>query len=234
MMERMKRQWQENRITSTRTVLTGSMTMLALLLVLGACGGLGESSGRIYAPTATSAAQTAAETQTAVAQEGQQMQTSMAIRPIRAENVPSDVEVVEPQQTAMSEVASATMEVLDETPYVEPTPPAELIAMNFIAEDPQAYEEKYVTVQGTVAEVIGDYSFRLQSPDNKDSLLVIAADEDVATMEGDAIMVGGVVFLFDLVAIEDETGLDLIDDLFVEFTDQPVIIADSFDEAPST
>lgn len=83
-----------------------------------------------------------------------------------------------------------------------------------------------ITVAGEVSEVVSDVAFRLAGV-GWDVLILDSAMG--AAEEGEAVQVMGTVRRFELLTIEEELGTDLDDELYVDFEDQLVLVADSIE-----
>lgn len=106
-----------------------------------------------------------------------------------------------------------------------------------IADDPEAWLGKMVTVRGDLADRVGPRSFTLSEPGlGTGSFLVLAQNDQVIPAEepifgeqgagaGETVQVTGNIRLFDLAEIEQEIGFDLQDTSFTDYDNQPVIIA---------
>lgn len=83
-------------------------------------------------------------------------------------------------------------------------------------EDPASFVGQQVTVSAEVTEVISDSAFRLTGDDvGATPLLVMRANQQTAVEEGQVVEVTGTVREFDLQTVEDEFGVDLADEEFV-------------------
>lgn len=83
-----------------------------------------------------------------------------------------------------------------------------------------------ITVAGEVSEVVSDVAFRLAGV-GWDVLILDAAMNSAE--EGEAVQVSGTVRRFEILTIEEELGADLDDELYVDFEDQLVLVADSIE-----
>jgi hypothetical protein len=237
----------------TRTALFLSIPLLLVTLLLTACGGAGQPSGQlpatvavdddnigaaegragenITAPTVTVAEEHAQQTATTLAEQTGPTETAIAANPPAGE----DIGTAEPVPTSMSENAMETRELLKQTPHVTQTKvPQDVRTLSDFADNPDEYAGQVITVQGVITNAVGMRLFELRSPTDKGRVLVFSTEEDVTIAEGDALQTTGEVMLFDLVTIEERTGLDLEDDLFVDIAEQPVILAETFTDPPST
>lgn len=236
-----------------RTTLFLSATLLLVSLLLAACGGAGQPGGQlpatvavdddnigaaegragenIAAPTVTVAEEHAQQTVTTLAEQTDPTETAIAANPPAGEDIGS----AEPVPTSMSENAMETRELLKQTPHITQTEvPQDVRMLSDIANNPDEYDGQVVTVQGVITNAVGMRLFELRSPTDKGRVLVFSMEEDVTIAEGDAIQTTGEVMLFDLVTIEERTGLNLEDDLFVDIEEQPVVLAETFTDPPST
>lgn len=100
------------------------------------------------------------------------------------------------------------------------------------ADDVDSYVGQEVTVSADVNEVLSTSSFTIAGTDDTDveELLVVGATE-VSGLEPDlAVAVTGTVQeAFDLPAVEDELGVDLDDDLYTSWEEEPYLVAESVD-----
>ena len=111
----------------------------------------------------------------------------------------------------------------------------DVLGLDQVYNDFANYVGTQVTVSAEVGEIISTNAFTLTGPVNE--LLVVSASGagDSAIIEPSApVQVTGTVREgFDIAAYEQETGLDLDDELFQEWTGENYIAADSVSE-PST
>lgn len=99
-----------------------------------------------------------------------------------------------------------------------------------IAEDPNLYYGRVVSVPGEVGQIVNANTFRFE----EDDLPVINVNPRETTNEGDKVVVTGVVRQFVTADIERDFDLDLDPELQVEYDKKPVIVAQSvFPAEPS-
>ncbi|MDP8922205.1 MAG: hypothetical protein M3O34_04925, partial [Chloroflexota bacterium] len=107
-----------------------------------------------------------------------------------------------------------------------------------IADHPEVYAGKAVTVRGEVGEALGSRSFALEEDDLlfEDAVLVLTTGQmtgrDGRPLAPDALVdrpvwVTGTVRLFNRVEVERDLGIDLDDELFAEWEGRPAIVARS-------
>lgn len=101
----------------------------------------------------------------------------------------------------------------------------------------EEYEGQMATVRSQVEEELGDRGFVLESDEffgGEPFLLLNAGAEPVTRPSEDIAIQGtGTVRNFIIADIESEYGLDLDDELYVDYEDRPVIIAESVALAPT-
>lgn len=108
-----------------------------------------------------------------------------------------------------------------------------------ILENPAVYVGQTVTVVGDAEELIGDQAFVLDTFGvTDDKILVIGRtplvemvvnedDERIGIEEGDDVTIGGTIRVFSVADIETEIGMNLEENLFVQFENLPAIVADT-------
>ncbi|MEM8535606.1 MAG: hypothetical protein AAGF95_32545 [Chloroflexota bacterium] len=131
-------------------------------------------------------------------------------------------------EAGLEDVAENVQEEVQE----EVNPSDEALTLSAIAEDPLAFEGENVTVTGEVNEIFGDQSFSLGDDrllEISAPLLVIMPDQTISFEDGAEMSVTGTVQNFVIAEIEEAFDFDLQDDLYVEYENQPAIIADSFE-----
>lgn len=100
--------------------------------------------------------------------------------------------------------------------------------------DLETYEGQEVTVSADVNEIISDNAFTIAGGD-VESLLVISGNAMTDLEQGSVIKVTGTVHTaLDLPAVEDEVGVDLEDDLYDAWDQEPYITATNIDTNPDT
>jgi hypothetical protein len=107
------------------------------------------------------------------------------------------------------------------------------VTLEEIKENPVRYIGQLVAVEGNVVEVISERAFTIVSDELivEDAVLVLAANEQVlvdlepALAAEQQVQATGVVRRFVVAEIEEDLGIDLDEELEVEFEGQPVIIA---------
>jgi hemin uptake protein HemP len=100
-----------------------------------------------------------------------------------------------------------------------------------------AYLGQSVTVREEVEEVVGDYAFLLDDDQlfgGEEILIINASGQPVDLVEGEDtdVQVTGEVRQLILADLEQEYGFDLDNDLFVDYENQPAIVAQSIALAP--
>lgn len=109
-----------------------------------------------------------------------------------------------------------------------------------IAEDPQNFIGQEVRAVGEVSEVIGSRALVAQSTElESDDILVISrqplmpvggvGEENLLYQGGDRVAITGTVREFNIRELEQELGLDLVDEQFAQWEGRSVIIADSIE-----
>jgi hypothetical protein len=106
-----------------------------------------------------------------------------------------------------------------------------------LSENLAAYLGETVTVRNEVEEVVGNYAFLLEDEQlfgGEETLIINASGQPVDLVEGDDtdVQVTGEVRELILADLEAEYGFDLDDEVFVEYEQQPAIIAQSIALAP--
>ncbi len=109
-----------------------------------------------------------------------------------------------------------------------------------IAENPQNYLGQQVSAVGEVTDIIGSRAIVAESTElESDEILVLSkqplmpvggvGEENFLYQNGDRIAVKGTVREFNIREIEDELGVDLVDEQFAQWEGRSVIIADSIE-----
>jgi hypothetical protein len=106
-----------------------------------------------------------------------------------------------------------------------------------LSENLDSYLGQTVSVREEVEELVGDYAFMLDEDQlfgGEETLIINASGQPVDLVEGDDtdVQVTGEVRQLILADLEQEYGFDLDDDAFVDYEDQPVIVAQSIALAP--
>lgn len=100
------------------------------------------------------------------------------------------------------------------------------ITVDDILDEPYRYVGQTVTVHGEIAEIHSGQWFTIDGPGLlDDEMLVLARDPAVVT-EGEDVAVSGEVVTLVVSEVERELSIDLDPELEVEFSDQPIVIAD--------
>jgi hypothetical protein len=100
-----------------------------------------------------------------------------------------------------------------------------------------AYLGQTVSVREEVEELVGDYAFMLDEDQlfgGEETLIINASGQPVSLVEGDDtdVQVTGEVRELVLADLEQDYGFDLDNELFVDYENQPVIVAQSIALAP--
>jgi hemin uptake protein HemP len=106
-----------------------------------------------------------------------------------------------------------------------------------LSENLDRYLGQTVTVREEVEELVGDYAFMLDDDQlfgGEETLIINASGLPVNLVEGDDtdVQVTGEVQELILADLEQEYGFDLDDGAFIDYEDQPVIVAQSIALAP--
>jgi hypothetical protein len=91
----------------------------------------------------------------------------------------------------------------------------------------EAFTGQMVAVRGDVVEIMGPHAFQLDDPSTLggDTILVAGQNVDTSTLNmNSTVEVSGEVQRFNLVALEEGTGLDFEDELFSAFEDDNAVI----------
>ncbi|HET7315571.1 hypothetical protein [Salinisphaera sp.] len=97
-----------------------------------------------------------------------------------------------------------------------------------------SYEGKQVSVSADVGKVVSKHAFTMAGGD-VEPLLIVSANEEKNLAQGSTAKVTGTVHTaFDLTTVEDEVGVDLQDNLFNQWGQEPYIVATSIDTNPKT
>lgn len=104
--------------------------------------------------------------------------------------------------------------------------PQELLA------EPEAYLAKTVTVQGELAEVIDNRTFRLSTESSTDLIVLtpqpfLDEKQSVYFSDNDEVSVTGTFLRFTKDVIEPDYDLRILDTVYAEFTDEYAIVVDS-------
>ena len=107
--------------------------------------------------------------------------------------------------------------------------PDVLGVLDAILDNPHSFIDEAVDISGNVVELVGTSAFTVGSDEGDGELLVVTSDPTLmADLEaGGPVTASGTVRLFDLEVIEEESGIDLDDELFADFDGKPVIVADA-------
>lgn len=90
------------------------------------------------------------------------------------------------------------------------------------------------TIRSPIVETLDDDGLVLQSEDGENVLVLNVASDGVSLPEGDMpIQVTGQVVEFTIADVESQYGLDLDPDLYVDYEQQPAILAESWALAPT-
>lgn len=106
-----------------------------------------------------------------------------------------------------------------------------------LSDDLVSYLGQTVSVREEVEEVVGNYAFLLDDDElfgGEEILIINASGEAVDLVEGEdtQVQVTGEVREFVLADLEQEYGFDLDDTLFVDYDQQPAIVAQSIALSP--
>ncbi len=98
-----------------------------------------------------------------------------------------------------------------------------------VDDNPEAYIGNRVSVYGEVSETIGATGFRLQDPMflAGDDVLVLTRDQNMQVNEDAELIVTGTVQRFNITDAEAGLGYDLDDELFTDWNERIVILADN-------
>jgi hypothetical protein len=91
----------------------------------------------------------------------------------------------------------------------------------------EAFTGRMVAVRGDVVEIMGPHAFQLDDPSTLggDTILVAGQNVDTSTLNmNSTVEVSGEVQRFNLVTLEENTGLDFEDELFSAFEDDNAVI----------
>ncbi|MBE9127139.1 MULTISPECIES: hypothetical protein [unclassified Coleofasciculus] len=105
-----------------------------------------------------------------------------------------------------------------------------------VAENTESVIGQEITVRSLVGEAVGKSGFVMNTEEDK-PILVINATGTVFTLPAEEdmpVQATGQVAQFVLADVEKEYGLDLEDELYVDYEEQPAIIAQSLALAPTT
>lgn len=118
------------------------------------------------------------------------------------------------------------------------------VTLDDLAENPEAYVGRTVTLRAEPEETDNRYSFKLDDEDginifdldlDKDEVLVLNTSRVPFTAPEDddmEVQVTGKVGVFTLVEVERELGIDLDPEIYLEYENQPVVYAQSIALAP--
>lgn len=147
--------------------------------------------------------------------------------------------------TALAAVAVILPACGSPTPEAEVTETENDVAIaeesNVTTEDLSANLDRYlgqtVSVREEVEELVGDYAFMLDDDQlfgGEETLIINASGQPVDLVEGDDtdVQVTGEVRELILADLEQEYDFDLDDDAFIDYENQPVIVAQSIALAP--
>lgn len=111
-------------------------------------------------------------------------------------------------------------------------PDSQNVTLGEVNDDPLAYAGQTVAVEGDVNVVLDETAFTIASntlTDDDETLVINASEEalDLALVVDEGVIVTGEPVQFILADVEEEWGLDLDDDLLIEYETRPAIIAES-------
>lgn len=134
--------------------------------------------------------------------------------------------------TSTPEAGVTTEDEVAVTTDVEENVTTEELAQNLAY-----YLGETVTVRNEVEELVGDYAFLLENDQlfgGQETLIINASGQPVDLVEGDDtdVQITGEVRELILADLEQEYGFDLDDEIFVDYEQQPTIIAQSIALAP--
>lgn len=119
--------------------------------------------------------------------------------------------------------------------------PPEVITFAEVAENPDRYVDKLLTLRGQVGEVVTPEAFTLMESDaNEHVVLVLSNAPDTPATSGNPrtpgtlLEVTGEVRNFDLAAIERDFGIQLPEDQLAAYSDKAVIAAKYITQEPFT
>jgi hypothetical protein len=170
------------------------------------------------ADAATAAAQAGEEIEPTIEQAGEEVGTAAA---------QAGEEVEEGAADAATAVTEAGEEIQEEVNLPQELTDVEGVTVSELDDNLDNYISQTVAVRGDVTEIIGANAFQLSDPSvlGGDEVLVVGTSVNTDTIDVEnTVEVSGVVHSFDLVVIEEETGLDLDDDLFTEIDDDHAVI----------
>jgi hypothetical protein len=110
----------------------------------------------------------------------------------------------------------------------EPAPAYNLTGNDEIKERPGKYMGKEVELNGEVEEIVSDHVFRVDLDGfwGEDSILVVnSTGYNLPLNQDDVVQVYGPVRVFVTTEIEEEVNYDLLDSLYVDYENTPVIVA---------
>ncbi len=91
-----------------------------------------------------------------------------------------------------------------------------------VFEEPGRFLGDTVTVSAEVGDVIGPAAFEIAGEGGRPPILVVGAPNAVPNISDNSVVkVTGTVRTFDVGAVERDPGIDLDDELFVEYDDEP-------------
>jgi hypothetical protein len=170
------------------------------------------------ADAATAAAEAGEEIEPTIEQAGEEVGTAAA---------QAGEEVEEGAADAATAVTEAGEEIQEEVNLPQELTDVEGVTVSELDDNLDNYISQTVAVRGDVTEIIGANAFQLSDPSvlGGDEVLVVGTSVNTDTIDVEnTVEVSGVVHSFDLVVIEEETGLDLDDDLFTEIDDDHAVI----------
>ncbi len=134
------------------------------------------------------------------------------------------------------EVSEETSDTTDETTEVSEAT-QENVSVGQLTDELSAYLGETVTVRQDVQELVGDSAFLLDDDQffgGEEVLVINASEEGLMLVEGEGteVQVTGEVREFLMADLEQEYDVELDPDLFAEYEQQPVIVAQSLALAP--
>jgi hypothetical protein len=130
-------------------------------------------------------------------------------------------------EEAATAAVQAGEEIQEEVNLPQELTAAQGVTISELDDNLDAYTGQNVGVRGDVVEVLGPNSFQISDPSalGGDEVLVVGANVNTDTItEQNTVEVSGTARRFDLVVVEDETGLDLEDELYTDMDDNNAVI----------
>ncbi len=238
-----------NWLNRVRHSLPGLSLLLVLVLLLVACGqeqtdqetgdadvseeaaDVAQESEELAGAAGEELEEEAQEAGTAAAQTGQELEEELDEGAQEAGTAAAQTgeELEEGAQEAGTAAAQTGEELEEEVGEVLPQELTDVegVTVSELDDNIDAYVGQEVGVRGDITNTIGTNAFQLNDPATLggDEILVVGSSIDTSVITpGHTVEVSGGAYRVDLATVENESGLDLQDDLFTEWDDDTAVL----------